>query len=541
MWQLLRRELIDNLLWLVLTLVVFCIWLALLVAQLPVGVSSGWESSRYLPGMIERASLMMGTAGWLLAYLLGQSQVRTARWRGLSDHLAVLPVRRLTVELVRTVAGLALLLLGIGLPVGVLLAWMVVADIRAMPLYWDEALGTWAYLLGPLLLGYTGGLCFGRGSIWRTLLGVPVVIVLEWYCRGQAVMSVELARMLVAGALLAMALLADRPRALWPRRVLVTALVILVWQTPLAVVRASLDRSPRCLWGRAGVVLDGVGNPRTGSGERLFWQFAEALIPAQRYIESSAGRMHAAAQWTGWLRPWGPAHYWLKRQSPVEPPGDRFDFEPAQHPALWVREGRMCNPWSVDETLLRDRLLWFEWFEWFEGFGYISWGASGDHRPAGRGSLVYPNHRTGLLELHELSTDDEGRRVRRIVAYAGRHEIADTDQIEPFPPGTIGLPGKTSVPLAPGTMHGSLAWFGPDATVEVDFANGKVTEAPSTRRIILCPSRQRFCFSCRRVGPLWSWTRAGSISPGRLMRWAARCMTTRFGARIGRRCWRDCG
>ena len=109
MWQLLRRELTDNFLWLVLVLLVFGIAFAFLVAGSPIGVSSGWESGWYLD--IARGSLMIGTVGWLLAYLLGQSQVRTARWRGLSDHLAVLPITRLTVDLVRTVAGLALLLL----------------------------------------------------------------------------------------------------------------------------------------------------------------------------------------------------------------------------------------------------------------------------------------------------------------------------------------------------------------------------------------------------------------------------------------------
>ncbi|HUW82851.1 MAG TPA: hypothetical protein VMZ31_08650 [Phycisphaerae bacterium] len=472
MWQLLRRDLIDSLLFLVLALLLLGIAFAGLAVDVYEQVSAGWDHAQGLYGTIAGVSLVTGTVGWVLAYLLGQSQARSARWRGLTDHVSILPVRRLTIDLVRTIAGLALLLICIGLPVGVVLAWMTIADVRPLPLYWDEAVRTWAYLLSPLLPAYAGGLCFGRGSIWRALLGVPVVVVLEWYCRGQAVMSVELARLLAAGALLALVLLAGRPRTTWPRRIIVTALVVLVWQTPLAMVRASLDRSPSCLWGRAAVVLDGAGNPHAGSGERIFWQFAEALIPAHLYVRSSAGRTHAAAQWRWWLSPRGPARSWLERQSPAEPPGDGFDFQPSQHPALRVRLARMYNPWSAGEPLSRSRLLWLGWSQEFPG---ILWGPGGYQRLASTTNLVYPNHRTGLLELHELSTDEESRRVRRIVAYAGRHEIADTDQIDPFPPGTIGLPGKTSVPLE-GTMHGTLVWLGPDATVEVNFANRTVAE-----------------------------------------------------------------
>jgi hypothetical protein len=564
MWQLLRRELIDNLLLLVLALVLSGIAFAFLAVHMHEQVSVGWR----LPyGPIAEVWLMTGLVAWLLAYLLGQSQVRAARWRGLSDHLAVLSVRRLTIDLARTVAGLGILLVGIGLPVGVVVAWLMIADVWPVPLYWDEALGTWAYLLSPLLPAYAGGLCFGRGSIWRTLLGVLVVIVLEWYCRGQAVMSVELARVLVAGALLAVTLLADRPRALWPRWVIVTALVVLVWQTPLAVVRASLDRSPTCLWHRVGAVLDGAGNPRAASGERLFWQFGEALIPAQRYMASSAGLTRAADPWRWWLQPWGAAHYWLQKQPPADPPEGRFDFEPAEHPALWVRAGRMGNRWSIAEILHRPTMWLRAWLGWSEDFGgqvYVSYS-----RPDSAVTVVYPNHRTGLLELHELSKDDEGRRVRRIVAYAGRHEIADTDQIEPFPPGTIGLPGQTSVPLVRATHHTWL-WFGPDAAAEVDFRNRTVAEVsldaptrplPVSRQAVLKPARWdylkmnldtgRFYFpwSVDAIGgnenddPLWrtDWPEAlararlnGKLGPPTV--WSAGRVPT--AAEIGRLFWR---
>jgi len=504
MWQLLRREAIDSLLFLVLALLLLGVAFAGLAVDVYEQVSAGWDPARGLYGTITGVSLVTGTVGWILAYLLGQSQVRTARRRGLSGHLAVLPVRRVTTDLVRTVVGLGFLLVGIGLPVGAVLASLMIADVRPLPLYWDDAVRTWAYLLSPLLPAYAGGLCFGRGSVWRALFGVLVVFVLEWYCRGQAIMSVELARALVAGALLALALLADRPRALWPRRVIVTALVVLVWQTPLAMVRASLDRSPDCLWDRAAVVLDGEGNPRAGSGDRLFWQFAEALIPAHLCVRSSAGRTHAAVQWRRWLSPRGPARSWLEGQSPAEPPGDGFDFQPSEHPALWVRLSRI--PWSAGEPLSRSRLLSLGWLQEFPG---TLWGPGAYHRLAGRTTLVYPNHRTGLLELHELSQDDEGRRVRRIVAYAGRHEIADTDQIEPFPPGTIGLLGETSVPLR-GTSHGTWLWFGPDATVEVDFANRTVT------KVSLSAPDSPLARSPRGVLQPWRWGVSVKLDTGRL-------------------------